>query len=150
MSVIMRKAQKDIGDHESKLIGPFTSRQVALLGAGIVPTVAAIFILRGLGADMSVMVMFAMFFMAGPCFLAFGKKMCYGMKPEDFVADYIFYHFKCPRERFYKTETLDDTLEKKKKKEENPEEKQSKSKKKAETPKPAKKRKEISGFRSFE
>ncbi len=91
--------------------------------------------------------------MGGPCFLAFGQKMCYGMKPEDFIADYIYYHFKCPRERFYKTETLDDILEKKQKKEAALEEENSKSKKskeKTDKPKPVKKRKEISGFRSFE
>lgn len=110
MASIVRKTQKDIGNYEAKLIGPFTSRQVACIGIGAVPTVIAIAIAKSAGADAMTFLGLALIFMAIPCFFAFGQKFCYGMKPENFLADYLYYHSNSAKERLYKTKTLDDIL----------------------------------------
>lgn len=110
MSAIIRKTQKDIGNYEAKLIGPFTSRQVVCIGIGVIPTFIGIWIARGSGADPMSYLGIAIICMAIPCFFAFGQKFCYGMKPENFLADYIHYHQHSARIRLYKTKTYDDVL----------------------------------------
>ncbi len=151
MAAITRKTQKDIGNYEAKFIGPFTSRQTALIGGGLVPAFIAILIARQFTNDIFTYLGIAMVFMAIPAFLAFGSKLCYGMKPEEFLAEWYFYHYKCPKERLYKTQTFDDVLveqaEEELNKESDGKKNKTKSKKKQEKPKPHKRYK---GFRSFE
>ncbi len=142
MAVITRQTQKDIGNYEAKLIGPFTTRQAALIGIGIIPTAIAIMIARAIGVtDIFAMLVIAFTFMAIPGFFAFGKKFCHDMKPENFLVDYYFYHYKSPKERLYKTKTFDDELWNKEHKTV-----ETKSKKSEPTKKP----KQIKGYRYFE
>ena len=148
MSVVTRKTQKDIGNYQSKLIGPFTTRQTAILGIGIVPTALAIFIAKGLGAGVETLIVVAMVFAFIPGFLAFGQKFCHDMKPEDFVVNYYYYHYKCPRIRLYKTKTLDDILWEKEHRSEMMADTSKKSKAASSVKK--KKPKQISGYRYFE
>ena len=110
MASITRKTPKDIGNYESKLIGPFTSRQAVFIGIGMVPTVLAIMIAKSFGVDPFTYLGIAMVFMVIPCFFAFGQKFCYGMKPEEFLADYMHYHVNSAKERLYKTKTYDDVI----------------------------------------
>ena len=116
MASITRKTQKDIGNYEAKLIGPFTSRQVVCIGIGAVPTAIGIWIARNVGADPMSYLGIAIVCMAIPCFFAFGQKLCYGMKPENFLADYMHYHQHSAKVRLYKTQTYDDVLYKEEKK----------------------------------
>lgn len=114
---VTRKTQKDIGNYEAKLIGPFTTRQCILLGIGAVPTIIACVIINRLSSDPYAMIG-GCIFMIIPGFFAFGKNLCYQMNPEDFIAGYYYYHIKCPNRRLYKTKTLDDEIEENKYKEE--------------------------------
>lgn len=110
MSVVTRKTQKDIGNYEAKFIGCFTQRQFIFIGIGVVFSVIGIAIARSYGADVSTYIFIALVCMALPCFLAFGKALCYGMKPEVFVSNYIHYHINSAKIRLYKTKTYDDII----------------------------------------
>ena len=107
---VLRHTQKDIGNYEAKLIGPFTSRQLFFLAIGIVPTAIIDYILFMLGFDIYSLFGITFLIMAIPCFFAFGQSLTYGMKPEDFLKDYYKYHILAPQKRIYQTETLDDQL----------------------------------------
>ena len=48
--------------------------------------------------------------MAIPLFFAFGEKITYGMKPEDFAKQYYIYRIQAPKIRMYKTNTYDDIM----------------------------------------
>jgi len=113
---ISRKTQKDIGNYEAKLLGPFTTRQCIFLAIGIVPTFLIDYILYTIGVDMYTLFGISFIIMAVPCFFAFGSSLTYDMKPEDFIKDYYHYHILAPRIRKYETETLDDVLDKENKK----------------------------------
>jgi len=107
---VSRHTQKDIGNYEAKLLGPFTTRQCIFLGIGIIPTAIIGYVLMTAGVDFMTVFGLAIFIMAVPCFFAFGSSLTYDMKPEDYVKDYYKYHILAPRRRLYKTETLDDIL----------------------------------------
>ncbi len=111
---VSRPTPKDIGNYEAKLIGPFTQRQTVCLAIGIVPSVIVAFALKAIGMDPYLIVGFVIAIMAIPCFLAFGQKFTYGMKPEDFVISYYQYNILSSRIRLYKTVTMDDKLEEEK------------------------------------
>lgn len=114
---VSRHTEKDIGNYEAKLIGPFTSRQCIFLAIGIVPSVLACFIIHGVTNDPYAMFFVVALLMTPACFFAFGQKICHGMKPENFLVEYYYYHIKCAKKRLYRTETLDDIIETKKQKE---------------------------------
>lgn len=113
---ISRHTQKDIGNYEAKLIGPFTTRQIIFLAIGLVPTFLVDYVLYTLGVDTYTIFGITLVIMIVPCFFAFGSKLTYDMKPEDFLKDYYTYHILAPRIRKYQTETLDDVLDKESKK----------------------------------
>ena len=132
---VSRKTQKDIGNYEAKFLGPFTTRQAALLGIGMVPTALGYIIIYGITGDKFIGAA-ALVLIIPFAFLAFGQALCYGMKPEDFLVEYYLYHIKAPAKRKYITVTVDDVLEneriKKLKKEAEAESKGKKKKKKNE------------------
>lgn len=106
---VARKTQKDIGNHEAKFIGPLTIRQTAAIGLGAIPTVFIYFILYNITNSFTVSCA-ALIFMIPSAFIAFGKDLCYGLNPEDYLIEYYFYHIKSPNRRVYKTVTVDDRL----------------------------------------
>ncbi len=112
---VTRPTPKDIGNYEAKLIGPFTQRQTICLAAGAVPSVAIAFAMKAVNTDVYVILAVVFLIMALPCFLAFGQKLTYGMKPEDFAISFYQYSIISPGVRVYKTVTLDDRLAEKKK-----------------------------------
>lgn len=114
---ITRITQKDIGNYESKLLGPLTTRQTIIMAVGVVPTMFIDYAIYNMGVDMYTLFGITMVLMIIPTFIAFGKSLTYGMNPEDFLKEYYQYHILPPKVRLYKTETLDDVLEKKAKKE---------------------------------
>lgn len=128
--MISRRTEKDIGNYEAKLIGPFTARQCIFLAIGAVPTAAACFAIHSVSNDPYAMFGVAVLFMTPAIFFAFGQKICFGMKPEEFLVEYYYYHFKCPRRRLYETKTLDDKFEAERLKEEAKEQQASGEKKK--------------------
>lgn len=107
---VTRPTPKDIGNYEAKLIGPFTQRQTLCLGAGIVPSVIACFIMKNLGFDIYAMMIVVITIMVIPCFLAFGKRFTYGQDPEDFIKDYYYYHIQSSQIRYYEAESFDDKV----------------------------------------
>lgn len=106
---ITRKTQKDVGNHEAKFLGPLTIRQTAIIGIFAVPSIITYFIIYGITKDIY-MGCVGLIFMIPAAFLAFGKDVCYGMNPEDYLIEWYFYHFKAPGKRVYKTKTVDDDL----------------------------------------
>lgn len=131
---ITKPTPKDVGNYESKLVGPFTQRQTICLATGIVPCMMLGTLCSALHVNGYDIIVFCVLIMIIPCFLAFGSKLCYGMKPEDFLTEYIIYHIKSKKIRLYETVTLDDKLEivrnKGKKNEPNVKTKQDKKKEK--------------------
>ena len=118
---ISKPTPKDIGTYESKLIGPFTQRQSVCIAAGLIPSFIIGSFLNGLGFDGYVIACSIIVIMIIPCFLAFGSVLCHGMKPEDFVLEYYYYHIKSKNVRLYETETLDDKIDIVRKKEQEEE-----------------------------
>ncbi len=118
---VTKHTPKDVGSYESKLIGPFTQRQSLCLGIGAVPAVFAATLLGTLGMDGYSIAAVCVIIMIIPGFLAFGSKLCYGMKPEDFLIEYYTYHIKSKNVRLYETKTLDDKLDVIRKKEQKEE-----------------------------
>ena len=108
---ITKPTPKDVGTYESKLVGPFTQRQVICLSIGAVPAVIIASFLGALGMDGYTIAAVCIIFMIIPGFLAFGSNFCYGMKPEDFIIEYYTYHIKSKNVRLYETNTLDDKLD---------------------------------------
>lgn len=108
---VMKPTPKDVGTYEAKLIGVFTQRQIVCLACGLVPCILISVILKTIGADGYTIAAFCILIMIIPGFLAFGSKICYGMKPEDFVIEYYQYHIKSKNIRLYETATLDDKLD---------------------------------------
>ena len=128
---VTRTTQKDVGNYEAKLIGPLTTRQTAIMGATLVPVVILDLALKGAGIDPYTLFGITFVLMAPSVFFAFGQKFTYGMRPEEFLKEYWFYHILAPKVRKYQTETLDDIIELEKvKKEDNNGAKKSKKKKK--------------------
>lgn len=109
---VTRKTPKNIGNYRAKLIGPFSARQCVLIGMGLIPSVFAAYIcLSTLQLDATTTFMIVLIIMSPFCVLAFFNP--YGMKPEDFIIDYYFYHIMSNNLRLYQTETMIDQLSKK-------------------------------------
>lgn len=138
--MVSRHTQKDVGKFESKLIGPFTSRQVVFVGAAVVIDILLFNILKAVGVDSSGCI--------GACalvsipFILCGYVKPYGMKMEEFLYQYYIYKVCAPSIRKYETHTwLDDHQEKLSPKEQK---EQEKKKKKMEN------HREIRGYKSYE
>lgn len=100
---ISRRTQKDVGNFEPKFIGPFTTRQTVFVGIAAAVCYITHAVARAIGFDlMTQMVM--MIILAGPVILI-GFSRPYGMKCEDFLIMYWFYHIKAPAVRKYVTVT---------------------------------------------
>lgn len=103
---ITRQTQKDIGSYEAKFLGPFTMRQSIFFGVGAVISGFFGYCAYKTGADIQTIFMIIFLIMAP--FVLFGWKKMYGMKMEDFLISYYFYHFKAPAIRKFEIEsTLD-------------------------------------------
>jgi len=120
---VTKPTPKDVGSYEAKLLGPFTQRQTICLAIGIIPCVLVSAILNAVGVDGYAIAAVCIFIMVLPCFFAFGSKICYGTRPEDFVIEYYRYHIKSRSVRLYETNTLDDKLDVVKQKEQIKEQK---------------------------
>ena len=106
---VMRKTQKDIGNYEAKLIGPFTARNCAFLGIGSVPVVFVGYILFSMKTVDAVTIFFVCALILLP-FWFLGFRHPYGMKPEIFLRDYYRYHIAAPKVRKYATKTQIDLM----------------------------------------
>lgn len=124
---VSRRTQRDIGNYEAKLIGPFTTRQIVFLAVGMVPAFFIDYILYTLSVDIYSIFAVTFLIMAVPGFFAFGSSLTYDMKPELFLKDYYLYHILAPKKRLYKTETLDDILEREENKKQKADKKQTKT-----------------------
>jgi len=108
--MVMRKTQKDVGNFESKLVGPFTARQFIFIGIGTALDVLIYMFLSALNMDINSIIPFCFFAMVPFIALAYIKP--YGMKFEEFVYEYYIYHIVAPPVRRYETHTaLDDYKE---------------------------------------
>ncbi len=108
---ITKPTPKDVGNYEAKMMGPFTQRQVICVAAGALPSVFIGTAMSTSGISADIIIFTCMLLMIGPCFLAFGSVLCYGMKPEDFAIEYLQYHKKSKNIRLYETCTMDDKLD---------------------------------------
>ena len=108
---VTKPTPRDIGTYEPKLIGPFTKRQVLCIGGNAIPAVLIGSLVNGLTSDSYTMIVVIMILMIPGIFLAYGHIFCQGMKPEDFVLEYYYYHTKSSNIRRYETVTLDDSLD---------------------------------------
>lgn len=115
---VHRKTQKSIGNYDAKFLGPFTARQSLWMGIGLVPSVFIGYNEYLVGLDLGIILITVAVIMAVPLFMAFGEKVTYGMKPEDFARQYYRYRILAPKVRVSKTETYDDVIYEKKQKEE--------------------------------
>lgn len=113
-----RKTQKSIGNYDAKFFGPFTMRQSICIGVGLVPSAIVGYTELKSGLDVGIIFVTIAAIMAIPLFLAFGDKITYGMKPEEFAKQYYIYRIQAPKIRLYKTQTYDDVLWAQKQKEE--------------------------------
>lgn len=93
---------KDVRQYESKLVGPFTTRQTVCLviGAGLAFAFYKLF--PGLPSDIRI---FASGIIAAPVLL-FGWLKIYGMKLEDFLRAALISSFISPKHRLYKTQNI--------------------------------------------
>ena len=114
---ISRNTQKDIGNYEAKLIGPFTTRQCIFVGVGLVPSFFIGYSLFTTKMDVITILFVIAIIMAPFLFFAFAHP--YGMKPETFLREYYIYHILAPAKRLYVRETFDDGLEKEQKKQQS-------------------------------
>lgn len=137
--MVSRHTQKDVGKFESKLIGPFTTRQTIFVGAAAVVDLLLYNILGVFGLDQASRI--------GVCaiisipLIACGYVKPYGMKMEEFIYQYYIYKICAPPIRKYETHTwLDDYKEELSPKEQK---EQEKKKKKMEN------HREIRGYKSY-
>lgn len=107
---VHRKTQKSLGSYDAKFLGPFTMRQSICLGIGMVPSVLIGYTEYKSGFDLGIIFLTVVIIMAIPLFFAFGEKITYGMKPEDFAKQYYIYRIQAPKIRMYKTNTYDDIM----------------------------------------
>lgn len=107
---VHRKTQKSLGNYDAKFLGPFTMRQSICIGVGLVPSALVGYMEYTAGLDIGLIFMTIVVIMVVPLFLAFGEKITYGMKPEDFAKQYYIYRIQAPKVRLYKTETYDDIM----------------------------------------
>jgi len=135
--VVARHTQKDVGNYEAKLVGMLTTRQCIFLGAGLFIVLVSGGTLMHVGATQSTIALVAIALMVIPVFFAFGDKLCYGQKPEEFLLNQYYYRKKCSRIRVYESKTLDDKLEEEELKKEYKELKADKKNKNVEKPKAA-------------
>ncbi len=96
-----RQTQKDIGSYEAKFIGPFTTRQSIFFGVGALFAAFFGYSAFKMGADAQTCFIIVALIMVP--FVLFGWKKMYGMKMEDFLISYYFYHYKAPAVRKYET-----------------------------------------------
>ena len=115
---VYRKTQRSLGNYDAKFLGPFTARQSIWMGIGIVPAAFLGYNEYLVGLDIGVVFLTVVLVMIIPLFMAFGEKITYGMKPEDFAKQFYQYRIAAPKVRLYKTETYDDVMYKQKQKEE--------------------------------
>jgi hypothetical protein len=100
---VTRKTQKDVGNFESKLIGPFTTRQTIFIGIGGVIDVVIGLTMESAGVDFATIAAVCIVIIAP--FVWLGYAHPYGMKAEEFLLEYYIYHMAAPKIRKYKTET---------------------------------------------
>ena len=100
---VTRKTQKDVGNYESKLVGPFTTRQAVFLGIGAVIDILLGVTMEATGFDGTAIACVCIVIII-PFFLL-GTVHPYGMKAEQFLIQYYIYHIAAPRIRKYETET---------------------------------------------
>ena len=128
---ISRHTQKDVGNFEPKFIGPFTMRQTVFVGVAAVICYITHAVIGKLGFDLMTQMVIMLVF-ACPA-LAIGFFKPYGMKCEDFLVMYWFYHIKAPAIRKYVTVTDVDVLHEAEDKEKKNEPQAKKEKKSAKT-----------------
>lgn len=105
--MVTRHTQKDVGHFESKLIGPFTTRQTIFVGAAAAIDIIVFNILKAIGTDMASCI--AVCGLISVPFIACGYIKPYGMKMEEFLYQYYIYKICAPSIRKYETHTcLDD------------------------------------------
>lgn len=114
---VTRKTQRDIGNYEAKFIGPFTARQTICVGIGGIVSFMVSSPLLSFGSDYMTILTVIIFIMLP--FVLFGWCKPYGMKMEEFIKQYYFYHILAPSIRKYETETQFDVIEKEMNKENN-------------------------------
>ena len=93
---------KDVRQYESKLIGPFTTRQAICFGIGALLAYGFYKLAPGLPSDIR---LFASGFIATPALL-FGWLKIYGMKLEDFLRITVISNIISPKHRLYKTQNI--------------------------------------------
>lgn len=134
---------KDIRKYESKLIGPFTTRQAVCFVGGAVIAVPVFNICRQMGAfDLGSLLAICIFLP----FILCGWVKVYGMTFEQFFQTFLYSEYLAPKKRKYQTENIWDLPENKidiyKLAEEELDKKKTKTKAKAK-PKKKKKNKNI-------
>jgi hypothetical protein len=105
---VSRKTQKDIGNFEAKLIGPFTTRQTYLVGTAAAICVMLYTFLSSIGASLVVRVV-ACLIVAVP-FITVACITLYDMKLDVFLKEYYEYHIKSPDVRLYQIQTPIDQM----------------------------------------
>jgi len=103
MTMIEREIPKDISKFETKLVGPFTSRQTGCIVASAGVCFIMYNTLSALQLD-ATLVIFICFLCCTP-FVAMGWKKPYGMTFEKFAMHYVTYFVLAPSKRKYKTVT---------------------------------------------
>jgi hypothetical protein len=110
---VSRRTQKDIGNYEPKFIGPFTTRMAIFTAAGVVIGGGLGLILQGTGLfDTMTVAILVLIIAIG--FAIFGKAKPYDMHMEDYLKQMYQYRVQSPAKRYYKTETLVETLSERK------------------------------------
>lgn len=105
--MVTRHTQKDVGHFESKLVGPFTTRQTIFIGAAAAVDIIVFNILKVTGIDTSNLITICGL-IAVP-FILFAYVKPYGMKMEEFLEQYYIYKIQAPSIRYAETHTwLDD------------------------------------------
>lgn len=138
--MVTRHTQKDVGHFESKLIGPFTTRQTIFIGVAAAIDVIVFNIIRVLGMDVANMITICA--VIDIPFIACAYIKPYGMKMEEFIEQYYIYKIQAPSIRYVETHTwLDDYKEKLSPKEQKEKEKHEKK---------MANHREIKGYRSYE
>lgn len=101
---------KDIRKYESKLIGPFTTRQAVCFVGGAVIAVPVFNICRQMGAfDLGSLLAICIFLP----FILCGWVKVYGMTFEQFFQTFLYSEYLAPKKRKYQTENIWDLPENK-------------------------------------
>lgn len=138
--MVTRHTQKDVGHFESKLIGPFTTRQTIFIGIAAAIDILVYNIIKVVGVDTANCIVICALIDIPFILCAYVKP--YGMKMEEFIEQYYIYKICAPAIRYVETHTwLDDYKE-----ELSPKEQKEKEKKK----KKMENHREIKGYRSYE